>query len=233
MEPTNAYFIDDIDERELSAICYKHGYITTKYISPFKAFRPFFKNGYFLIREGSSKIDGYVIVGNVDRCAVVGGDFANILTFFGGTLDEFLDSLSTFDERFEKWFRDHFYLPSNDRECETMTLNDYMSKALRTANAFLTDEQKLTNGVMGLAGEAGECVDIVKKHLFQGHELDREKLKDELGDVLWYVAITARALGLTLEEVARHNVDKLARRYPTGEFRAQDSIHREETNADA
>lgn len=86
----------------------------------------------------------------------------------------------------------------------------------------------VTNGVLGLAGESGECCDIVKKFKFQGHDLDKEHLKDELGDVLWYIAETASGLGITLEEVAQYNLDKLHKRYHGNKFHKEDSINREE-----
>lgn len=109
-----------------------------------------------------------------------------------------------------------------------MTINDYQEASLRTANkGKLSDKELLANGVLGLSGESGECADIVKKHLFQGHELDAEKLANELGDVAWYLAVTARAIGLDLETVLQMNVDKLRKRYPDG-FSADRSIHREE-----
>ena len=69
---------------------------------------------------------------------------------------------------------------------------------------------------LGLAGEAGEVVDHLKKHLHHGHELDRDKLVKEAGDVLWYLAALATLLGVDLSEVAQRNVDKLIRRYPQG-----------------
>ncbi|QAT43463.1 nucleoside triphosphate pyrophosphohydrolase family protein [Aminipila luticellarii] len=106
-----------------------------------------------------------------------------------------------------------------------MELNKYQKSALRTADK-LEDDELILNGVMGLNGEAGECIDIVKKALFQGHLLDDEKLLDELGDVLWYVAITAEGIGATLDEVAQHNIDKLNKRYPEG-FDIQHSVNRE------
>lgn len=108
----------------------------------------------------------------------------------------------------------------------TMDFNEYQEKALITAGVKEKDKLIL-NGVMGLAGESGECVDMMKKHLFQGHELNREKLLDELGDVLWYIAITAEGLGYRLEEIATYNIDKLHKRYPAG-FQADRSINRHE-----
>lgn len=109
-----------------------------------------------------------------------------------------------------------------------MTINEYQKEAMRTASGVTVaaPENLLLNGVMGMNGEAGECIDMVKKNIFQGHELDKEKLVKELGDVCWYVAITAEALGVPLEEVMQKNVDKLRARYPEG-FSAERSIHRE------
>jgi NTP pyrophosphatase (non-canonical NTP hydrolase) len=107
-----------------------------------------------------------------------------------------------------------------------MELNQYQQYALRTCGVS-EPTGRILNGVMGLAGESGECIDLMKKHLFQGHELNREKLKDELGDVLWYIAVCADGLGLDLDAIAQHNVDKLKKRYPSG-FDADRSINREE-----
>lgn len=109
-----------------------------------------------------------------------------------------------------------------------MTGAEYQKLAMRTASDLDT-YGLILNGVMGLNGEAGECIDIVKKHLFQGHELDKEKLIDELSDVLWYAAITSEGLGVTLDDIMRHNVEKLQKRYPNG-FSAERSIHREDEN---
>ena len=106
-----------------------------------------------------------------------------------------------------------------------MTINQYQAEALRTASGG----NLLLNGVLGLTGEAGECADLLKKHLFQGHELDEEHLVKELGDVAWYLAVTAHALGYDLETILQMNVDKLWKRYPTG-FDAARSQHRGEND---
>jgi NTP pyrophosphatase (non-canonical NTP hydrolase) len=107
-----------------------------------------------------------------------------------------------------------------------MTPNEYQKEALRTANG-LSERDLLANGVMGLCGESGECIDLVKKHLFQGHELDKAHMAKELGDVAWYLAISAHAIGYDLETVFQMNVDKLRQRYPNG-FEAERSLHRKE-----
>ena len=94
-----------------------------------------------------------------------------------------------------------------------MQMNEYQLRAQRTSN---TDDEvsKLMNGVLGLNGEAGEVADIVKKALYQGHELDEAHLAEEIGDCLWYIAELATALNLTLDAVAKQNIDKLQKRYP-------------------
>ena len=107
-----------------------------------------------------------------------------------------------------------------------MTINEYQSLAMRTLNPALNKRDVLINGVMGLCGEAGEAIDIVKKHLHQGHKLDREGLIGELGDVAWYLAEIAQALDIDLETVLQLNIDKLRRRYPQG-FDAEKSMNRE------
>ena len=108
-----------------------------------------------------------------------------------------------------------------------MTINEYQTLAMTTLNPELSKKDVLINGVMGLCGEAGEAIDIVKKHLAQGHELDREKLIKELGDIAWYLAETATVLEIDLEEVLARNIEKLKKRYPEG-FDKEKSIHREE-----
>ena len=108
-----------------------------------------------------------------------------------------------------------------------MKINEYQDLAMRTLNQKLNKKDVLINGVMGLCGEAGEAIDIVKKHLAQGHELDKEKLIKELGDVAWYLAETAYALDIDLETVFKLNIEKLKRRYPEG-FEKEKSINRDE-----
>ena len=106
-----------------------------------------------------------------------------------------------------------------------MTINEYQKLAMTTLNPELKKKDVLINGVMGLCGESGEAIDIVKKWLAQNHELDREKLIKELGDIAWYLAETAYALDVPLEDVLQGNIDKLKKRYPEG-FDTEKSIHR-------
>ena len=78
-----------------------------------------------------------------------------------------------------------------------MTINEYQQRAMASLNPELKGRDVLINSVMGLCGESGEAIDIVKKWLAQGHPLDREHLAKELGDVAWYLAEAATALDLS------------------------------------
>lgn len=106
-----------------------------------------------------------------------------------------------------------------------MTINEYQKEAMRTANVKNQDFPIILNGVLGLAGEAGECADLVKKAFFQGHPLVTNQMAKELGDVAWYLAVTANAIGYDLESILQMNVDKLRNRYPEG-FDSWRSLHR-------
>ena len=108
---------------------------------------------------------------------------------------------------------------------DPLTANEYQKKAMTTLNPALSKQDVLLNGVMGLCGESGECIDLVKKHLHQGHPLDSEKLAKELGDVAWYLAETAWALDIPLENILKANIEKLKKRYPDG-FDSERSVNR-------
>lgn len=108
-----------------------------------------------------------------------------------------------------------------------MNMNEYQELAQRTANHELGDMPRLAVAALGLAGEAGEIADAVKKHVGHGHELDAEYVKKELGDILWYVAEMAEVFGLSLEQIAYANIAKLKKRYPEG-FSEERSINRTE-----
>lgn len=101
----------------------------------------------------------------------------------------------------------------------------YIDEILRTCVAE-DDSERLVLGALGLAGEAGEVIDLVKKARFQGHPIDWEKVKGELGDVMWYVGLLCHTLGLSLEEIRQANVEKMHRRYPDG-FEIERSVNRE------
>lgn len=109
-----------------------------------------------------------------------------------------------------------------------MKLNEFQELSKRTLPEHMTWDEKqlaISNYSMGLAGEVGEVIDILKKFVYHGHTLDIYELAEELGDVLHYVAGTSTMLGLTLEEIATGNIEKLRKRYPKG-FSSCDSINR-------
>ena len=103
-----------------------------------------------------------------------------------------------------------------------MTLNDYQHETLRTGK-----EVGVIESVMGMCEEIGEVVGKINKATFRGHDADVGELIDELGDVLWYLSITAYNAGVPLESVAKLNLAKLKLRYPDG-FDIERSKHEEE-----
>lgn len=121
---------------------------------------------------------------------------------------------------------------------DEMTGNEYQSLALRTVSPIpyaekedYTDKDilklRIVEGVMGLCGEAGECSEIVKKSIFQGHKLSEKELAEELGDVAWYLAVTASSIGYNLDDIFKMNIEKLEKRYPNG-FEENRSIFRDD-----
>jgi len=112
-----------------------------------------------------------------------------------------------------------------------MKANDFQKEVMRTANTDLSDESALTNAAMGLAGETGEYVDLLKKWLFHGHDLDLNKAKKELGDIAFYLAWASECHGFTLESVFETVINKLKLRYPNG-FNSEDSKLRRDINTE-
>ena len=106
-----------------------------------------------------------------------------------------------------------------------MDFNTYQTEAAKTVSENGFD---LRNAALGLCGEAGEFADLVKKFSYQGHDLDKEHLKRELGDIMWYMALAATIIGCDLEDVAETNITKLRARYPKGHFESQNSKVRKE-----
>ena len=94
-----------------------------------------------------------------------------------------------------------------------MEFNEYREAANRT---LYGNEQVLTNCALGLAGETGQVVDLVKAYTFKRKDLDKEKLVHELGDVLWYLSQIAEWADIPFNEVAQENIETLNKRYPNG-----------------
>lgn len=112
-----------------------------------------------------------------------------------------------------------------------MTSNEYQLAAARTlidSPGFEIPDRDmmLIWATLGLAGESGEVVEHIKKGILHEHGIDFEKLKLELGDVLWYVSAICTKAGFELSEVMELNINKLKKRYPNG-FNSDDSKNRE------
>jgi NTP pyrophosphatase (non-canonical NTP hydrolase) len=106
-----------------------------------------------------------------------------------------------------------------------MEVREFQKKVLRTTNPLSDKNERIKNYCFGLGGEAGELLDLFKKYFYHGHKLNEEKIKYELGDILWYVANISNELDYDLEEIMDMNIDKLNKRYPNG-FSEKDSINR-------
>lgn len=103
----------------------------------------------------------------------------------------------------------------------------YPAIVLQTLNKDLTKKDQILNSSIGLCGEVGEVVDEIKKHYFQGHDLDMDHLKEEIGDVLYYLTAFMLLHNMDMSDTMFANWDKLNDRYPDG-FSAERSLHRKE-----
>lgn len=106
-----------------------------------------------------------------------------------------------------------------------MQADEYQKEATRT---LPNDSRKdlLINMCLGLSGETGEVIDIIKKTIYHGHKLSKKHLMEELGDVCWYITNLASLTGIDLENIFEYNIKKLEKRYPNG-FSSERSINRE------
>ncbi len=104
-----------------------------------------------------------------------------------------------------------------DEEGDPMPLSEYRKLSRRTRNNNAsTANEKRANYALGLAGEVGEIVELVKKEIFHKKKASRETITDELGDLFWYLDALADEYGIELSDILRRNVEKLKRRYPNG-----------------
>jgi NTP pyrophosphatase (non-canonical NTP hydrolase) len=106
-----------------------------------------------------------------------------------------------------------------------LEFEQYQKEMKRTASDLSYKAENLALGAMGIAGEAGEVADYIKKIIFHKHEMSTEKLALELGDVLWYISYLASVIGYDLDQIAEMNIEKLRKRYPKG-WDAEKSINR-------
>ena len=107
-----------------------------------------------------------------------------------------------------------------------MTFTEYQALAMRTSRKDISPDEHVFNGILGIAGESGECAALVKKCFYQDGRAIVNHMREELGDLLWYIVETATAMELNLDEIAEGNIEKLRQRYPDG-FDPERSLHRE------
>lgn len=113
-----------------------------------------------------------------------------------------------------------------------MSPNEYQTQALRSESTnYLPVHPRLLHGAMGLCTEAGELQDTLKKTIFYNHPLDRDNLLEEMGDILWYLAILCSALDTDLEFIMRLNIAKLRTRYPSGWTTDDEQARRDQKGA--
>ena len=105
-----------------------------------------------------------------------------------------------------------------------MNFNAYQKLASRTMNTALHANELELHALHGLSGEVGEIHSIYQK-AYQGHAVDNEHLKKEIGDLLWFVAELCTVSGFDMSEIAQLNIDKLKARFPNG-FETEKSLHR-------
>ena len=108
-----------------------------------------------------------------------------------------------------------------------MNFSEYQKAAMQTNGQISGSKEELLNACLGLSGETGEFCDMIKKVEYHGHPLDTTALRQEIGDILWYIAQACDALGFTMERIAEENIIKLRRRY-MGEFSVEKSVNRKE-----
>lgn len=108
-----------------------------------------------------------------------------------------------------------------------MDFSDYQRKALRTSPKNSNQDYHLVHAGMGLCTEAGEYMDVLKKHVYYDKPFNSVELAEELGDILWYVAIAADALGISMEEIADKNIRKLQARYKGEGFSRDEALQRD------
>ena len=122
-----------------------------------------------------------------------------------------------------------FMFNGNVNEPAKNDLDVFQEEALRSMRSDLPYEAICSNMCMGLAGETGETVDIFKKHIYQGKDLDINDVIEEIGDILWYIANLCNVNKITMKECMESNVEKLRKRYPNG-FSIKDALERADKN---
>lgn len=106
-----------------------------------------------------------------------------------------------------------------------MNFKTYLTESQRTLIEKGKDMNML-HGAIGIGTEAGELLDAFKRNIFYGKPLDRVNIKEELGDIMWYIAILCRELDLDMDDILQTNIDKLRARYPE-KFSSEHALNRD------
>ena len=116
------------------------------------------------------------------------------------------------------------YIIEKEKGDLKMTGNEYQELASRTINKKLSTPDMENHALFGMCGEVGELMSLYQK-VFQGHELDDEHAKKELGDLMWFISEYCTARGWNLDDIMKINIEKLKNRYPEG-FEVNRSLNR-------
>ena len=111
-----------------------------------------------------------------------------------------------------------------------MCIKKFQKETQRTLNYLSSDKDRLGELGMGLSGEVGELVNIIKKKIYHHHNVDIKDIKEEMGDILWYLSNIANEYNIGLDEVMGGNIEKLKKRYPDG-YTQEDSVNRKDKDA--
>jgi len=164
----------------------------------------------------------------VSNHIIFGKEYEVKLVGFQGCDSHFIDE--------EGSARSTNFLKGNIHKYSTKNFSDcfasYQTKAFRTGEGVATEivlNEELCGlfyGAIGLCTESGEIQDAIKQHVFYGEPLDKVNLKEEIGDVLWFISYLCTILGCTIDEIATANIKKLEDRYPNG-FTREDAMKRD------
>ena len=107
-------------------------------------------------------------------------------------------------------------------------LDLYQEISQRTAKSDVdVTNPRLLHGAIGICGEAGELIDAVKTHMIYGSKLDIDNIKEELGDIIWYMAMVLSSINSSFDEITDMNLSKLEKRYPEKMFSTERSENRD------
>lgn len=135
---------------------------------------------------------------------------------------------------FDCWKQSEGYDPDEDPNMEGLSLKEYQDFVVQMASSRSKRdwESMILTAGLGMASEAGEAADRVKKHVFHEGEWDRDAFLKEAGDVLWYIAFGAHAAGSSIREIINLNVEKLRARYTSGTFTKEEFEAKEKAKSD-